>query len=127
MSITKLLPLLVLATSAAAGPDRPASPLASAIAATTSHPLPNCGVAFTPREIQAAVECSKTALRQNQPFVVQIRIQGIDSIVWQAAVQLPSGQRLLLQHDDFGQGRVTREQCKDLLFLDALLPIGCER
>ncbi len=89
--------------------------------------LPSCGIAVTPDEIRAARDCAHAALLNNRPFVAQVRIEGIDSVAWQAAVQLPSGQRLLLQHDDFGKGRTTLLSCRTFSFTDALLPFQCER
>jgi hypothetical protein len=106
--------------------DRPLSPLAPDIAATSGVTLPDCGIAVTPGEIEAALQCADAALRNNLPFVAQVRIDGVDSVVWQAAIQLPSGRRLLLQHDSFGFGRRTQASCRTFSFTDALLPIRCE-
>lgn len=127
MAIFRLLPLFFLATPASADVGQPLSPLATELASLSEDPLPNCGVAVAPDEFQAARDCARAALLKNQPFVAQVRVEGIDSVVWQAAIQLPSGQRLLLQHDSFGGGRTTRESCQTFSFDDALLPLRCER
>ena len=108
-------------------PAEPVSPLASEIYATAKFPLLNCGVALNPQDSLTAIECAKVATEQQRPFLVQIRIEGIDSIVWVAALQLPSGRRLFLQHDDFGQGRTTRQDCLTFSFTYTFIPIGCER
>jgi len=120
------LPLLLLATPAAAGVGQPSSPLAAELEAISGDALPSCGVAVTPDEVRATRECVGTASLKNQPFVAQVRIEGIDSVVWQAAIQLPSGRKLLLQHDSFDQGRTTQEPCHAFSFTDGLLPIKCE-
>jgi len=127
LSIFKLLPLLLLATPATAGVGQPSSPLAAELEAISGDGLPSCGVAIIPDEVRAARECVLAASLKDQPFVAQVRVEGIDSVVWQAAIQLPSGRRLLLQHDSFGEGRVTHEPCRSFSFTDALLPIRCER
>ena len=127
MSIFRLLPLLLLATPAAAEVGQPLSPLTAELTAIAGDALPRCGVAVTPDEVQAALDCIRDALGKNQPFVAQVRVEGIDSIVWQAAIQLPSGQRVLLQHDSFGEGRTTRVACQTFSFTNTLLPIRCER
>lgn len=127
MTRFSLILLAVSGIAQAIGPAAPANPLASEIAAVVEFPLLSCGVATTPPDVQAAIECAKVALDQRRAFIVQLRIEGIDSVVWVAAIQLPSGRRLLLQHDDFGSGHTTNQQCRGFTFSKALLPLGCER
>ncbi|NCT71472.1 MAG: hypothetical protein GXC75_11035 [Xanthomonadaceae bacterium] len=126
MRLTWLLPLFLLTSPVSADVRRPLSPLTSEIVAASDVPLPDCGIAGTPGELEAARSCVDAAVRNNRPFVIQFRMEGIDSVVWQAAIQLPSGRRMLLQHDSFGEGRITRETCQTFSFTDTLLPIGCE-
>ena len=125
--ISATVAFLLFSMVSAAGEHGAGSPLSGEIALISKSALPSCGIALTTSEARASLDCAKTASAQDLPFVIQLRVEGIDSVVWIAALQLPSGRRVLLQHDDFGRGHITRLECRTFTFPDALLPIRCER
>ena len=119
--------LTLLAVSVSnAGPQTSYSPLLRETAALSDHPLPSCGVSTSSREYERALKCAKISTYEKRPFVVQFRINDVDSTIWAAAVLLPSGRRFVLQHDS-KQGHTVQKECQTFAYPLALIPIVCER
>ena len=117
----------LLAQSGQPEPQPPAE-LSAQVAGIAGTLAPFCKTVIWPGRDSAALSCVEQHLASGEPLITYVRVAGIDSTLWQAALQLASGHLYLLEHDSFGSGTTSSAPCRRLVVhKSALIPIACER
>ena len=110
-------------------PERqPPAELSAQVAEIADTLAPSCKTVIWHVQDSAALGCVEQHLASGERLLAYVQVDGIDSTLWQAVLQLASGHRYLLEHDSFGSGKASRAPCRRLVVhKSALIPIACER